>query len=309
MRIFGFFSQLEGHMLIIGAPISNGVANRVLFSDENINLGISDNLVWDNSNKRLGIGITNPTGGLHLHASSGNVDFRMSSAAVAHPFTGIGFNPEINSNVWAIFAISNGDAGGIKFTGLTDSGSIVAATLRGYIGSVSPTQTVVSIEAAKSNGGDGATRLTGTEKVFDVRTNGIPLTTVTGNGDLGIGTIIPNSGLEMGNDKLIAQDVNSGLTAGTTQTQAGGLALTAQINQVSTVANTNDTAVLPVLPATGSIMCGIINDGANAMRIFPGAGDNLGAGVNTQDAVNIPAGTMRTYISYDGTNWRKYLSE
>ncbi len=131
----------------------------------------------------------------------------------------------------------------------------------------------------------------------------------TTNSRVGIGTTSPNSGLEMGNDNLIAEDVNAGLTAGTTQTQAGGLDLIAQVNEVSTVANTSDTVVLPSLPATGSLRITIINKGANTMRVFPASGDDLGAGANTADATNIPTATMRVYQSYDATNWFKYISE
>lgn len=111
------------------------------------------------------------------------------------------------------------------------------------------------------------------------------------------------------NNVIILQDVNAGLTAGTTQTQAAGLDLTAQVNEVSIVANTSDTVVLPLLPAAGSMMVTIVNNGANTMRVFPGVGDDLGAGANTADAVNIPTATTRIYISYDATNWEKYLSE
>ena len=129
-------------------------------------------------------------------------------------------------------------------------------------------------------------------------------------GFMGIGTNAPASGLEMGDDKLIAKDVNAGLTASTTQTQAGGLALTAQVNDVSTVAANDDTVVLPPLPATGSLEIIIINnDSAESIRVFPASGDDLGAGGDTADAVNIPSGVVRKYISYDATNWIKYISE
>ena len=153
-----------------------------------------------------------------------------------------------------------------------------------------------------------------------------PVFIIDGNPNAGIGSagtnqisLITNSlerwritttgTLQAGADALLAKDVNAGLTAGTTQTQAGGLALTAQVNEVSTVANTSDTVVLPALPATGSLEIEIINNGANTMRVFPASGDDLGAGADTADAVNIPTGTTRKYISFDATNWEKYVSE
>ena len=103
-------------------------------------------------------------------------------------------------------------------------------------------------------------------------------------------------------DMFVDVDVNAGLTASTTQTQAGGLALTAQINEVSVVANDNDTVVLPTAVAGRS--CTIINnDAAQDIRIFPASGDNLGAGVDTQRTATLLFGEMTTYIAYDATNW------
>ena len=130
------------------------------------------------------------------------------------------------------------------------------------------------------------------------------------NGFVGFGTGTPTSAVEMANDKLFALGVDAGLTASTTQTQAGGLDLTAQVNEVATVANNSDTVVLPPLPATGSLTITIINnDSAESIRVFPASGDDLGAGGDTADAANIPAGVVRKYISYDATNWVKYISE
>ena len=93
----------------------------------------------------------------------------------------------------------------------------------------------------------------------------------------------------------------TGLTAGTTQTQGSGFALTKQINQVSTVANANDTVVLPT--ATAGDTCIVINDGANPMRIYPATSDNLGAGVNALLTIALGAGEIATFYAYDTTNW------
>lgn len=99
-------------------------------------------------------------------------------------------------------------------------------------------------------------------------------------------------------------DVTAGITASTTQTQGQG-ALTAQNNQVSTVANDNDTVTLrPAIPGRVQI---IINDGANALQIFPASGDNLGEGVDT--AETIESGTIVQYIAYNDTNWGKGSDE
>ena len=263
-------------MLIIGAPISNGVANRILFSDANTLLAVDSNLVWDNTTKRLGIGTTSPQKALHVIGQDGDAQG----------------TPSFGTDATAVFQ-NNSEAGN------NNQVYFIAGTtgqIRIHMGDVDDPD-------------KGGFKYDNSTNSFIIETLDLDRMTIDGFGNVGIGTTSPLSGLQMGNDKLFAQDVNAGLTAGTTQTQAGGLDLTAQVNQISTVANTNDAVVLPVLPATGSISVTIINNGANTMRVFPGSGDDLGAGVNAVDAVNIPIATARTYVSYDGTTWQKYLSE
>lgn len=97
------------------------------------------------------------------------------------------------------------------------------------------------------------------------------------------------------------ETLDAGLTGGTTQTQAGGLALTADINEVGTVANVDDTVVLPT--ATPGRRITVINNGANRLRVFPASGDNLGAGADTALAAGVAAGERITFVAYDTTNW------
>ena len=106
--------------------------------------------------------------------------------------------------------------------------------------------------------------------------------------------------LSMGDDQLILLDVNAGLTASTTQTQGQG-ALTAQVNEISTVANDNDTVTLP--PAVAGTEIEIINDGANTLQMFPASGDNLGLGVDV--AEQLEANERVVFVAYDATNWAK----
>lgn len=95
----------------------------------------------------------------------------------------------------------------------------------------------------------------------------------------------------------------SGITASTTQTQGQG-ALTKEINEVSVVANPNDTVTLPDNVAFTEVT--IINNGASALRIFPASGDDLGNGVNI--AAILLAGSTVKFISYDTTNWVGFAS-
>ena len=96
----------------------------------------------------------------------------------------------------------------------------------------------------------------------------------------------------------------TGLTAGTTQSQAGGLALTSIINDVTTVANANDTVVLSTAAANDRIT--VYNNGANVLRIYPAVSDNLGEGVDT--FTTIDPGQFGVFTAKDATNWISVIS-
>ena len=95
------------------------------------------------------------------------------------------------------------------------------------------------------------------------------------------------------------RSVAAAVTASTTQTQAGGTALTKDINNVSVCANANDTVTLPTAAAGMSIT--IFNNGAQTLRIYPASGDNLGTGVDT--LTTLAAAANVTFTSFDATNW------
>jgi len=99
--------------------------------------------------------------------------------------------------------------------------------------------------------------------------------------------------------------VSAALTASTTQSQVGGLALVSEVNNVSTVANANDTVVLPTAVAGREVV--VRNSGANVLRIYPASGDDLGNGVNT--LATIAVGKVVRYIALDATTWKSELSD
>lgn len=97
---------------------------------------------------------------------------------------------------------------------------------------------------------------------------------------------------------LIRHNVTAGITASTTQTQGQG-ALTVEVNEISVVANANDTVTLPSAVAGYRVV--IINNGANTLKIFPASGDNLGVGVDA--STTLASGSNAVYQAYDNTNW------
>lgn len=94
------------------------------------------------------------------------------------------------------------------------------------------------------------------------------------------------------------RSTTSGITASTTQTQGEG-PLTTDINEISTVANANDTVTLPTA-LTGSETV-VINNGANALQIFPASGDDLGDGVDV--STSLASGSNIVFVALDDTNW------
>lgn len=150
-----------------------------------------------------------------------------------------------------------------------------------------------------------------------VRNNGAKILQVfpASGGDLGFGTNVSTTirpGAHFAwiavsttawhqTDGLLRHTVGSGITASTTQTQ-GQQPLTNDVNEISTVANANDTVTLPSAPAYSRTIT-IINDGANTLQIFPASGDNLGSGVNT--ATTLASGSNIRFTNYDATNWKQ----
>lgn len=92
---------------------------------------------------------------------------------------------------------------------------------------------------------------------------------------------------------LARMSAAAGITASATQSQ-GQQPLTNNINEVSTVATTNDVVTAPALLAGNPLT--IINNGANTLQVYPAAGDDLGAGVDT--SVTITAGNLAKWECY-----------
>jgi len=95
----------------------------------------------------------------------------------------------------------------------------------------------------------------------------------------------------------------TGITAGTTQTQAGATALTKEFNTVTVVGTNGDGVKLPTAAAGLKVRI-YNNDSAQYLRVWPNTSDAIdGASANAQDGNVIFAGGWREYIAYDATNW------
>lgn len=94
------------------------------------------------------------------------------------------------------------------------------------------------------------------------------------------------------------------ITAGITANAGGGgvgsaVALTTDINEISTCATGGDSVSLPT--AVPGQVVRIINNGAAACDVYPFTSDNCGGGVDT--AVSLGIGANITYICYTTALW------
>ncbi len=99
-------------------------------------------------------------------------------------------------------------------------------------------------------------------------------------------------------------EFDAGLTAGTTQTQAGGLKLTASFNEVSVVGTEGDAVVLP--EAVEGALVEVTNSATNHLQVFPAVGDDIGRGLNLSiilednDTIVLRAKNAVTWIIVSG---------
>lgn len=97
----------------------------------------------------------------------------------------------------------------------------------------------------------------------------------------------------------IKWSVTAGITASTTQTQGEG-ALTAGVNEVSTVANTNDTVTLPAAVTGREVK--IFNNGANTLQIFPTSGDAINT-LAVDASTTAATGDNIIFVAFNATTW------
>lgn len=76
------------------------------------------------------------------------------------------------------------------------------------------------------------------------------------------------------------------LTASTTQTLVGALAMTAKYNRIGTVANSGDAVKLPPLPQPGAEVW-VYNSGANPAKVFPGNAADIIDAVSAGGSVTV----------------------
>lgn len=105
---------------------------------------------------------------------------------------------------------------------------------------------------------------------------------------------------------VLTQQVTTGITASTTQSQGqGALQTTRNVFTIDTVANANDVVTMPTAVA-GTVLF-IANRGANTLQIFPASGDNF-QGTAVNGSITLAAGAEAIYAAVDSTVWVRILN-
>jgi hypothetical protein len=179
----------------------------------------SNNSLIVRNDGNIGIGTSSPGAQLQINRPSGNPSFWLSNGNITHPFTAVGFNPEINSSVIATWAGAAAASGGFQLNGFnTSSATSSAVQFIGYLGSTSPTVAAVSIFGFKSNGSTGRAALTGTEKVLSIFAGTTEIASVTGGGNAGLGITAPTAVLHLKAGTAAASTAPLKFTTGTNLT-------------------------------------------------------------------------------------------
>lgn len=118
---------------------------------------------------------------------------------------------------------------------------------------------------------------------------------------------IPTRLMGTGNSALSAQAICGGvantLTAAGT-TNANALALSAEINVVTTTAASTGVRLMPV-EAGAAVL--VANQGANALLVYPGTGVQIDALTATTGGFSVPAGKSAVFYGVSSTQWISQL--
>ena len=116
---------------------------------------------------------------------------------------------------------------------------------------------------------------------------------------------IMKGGTSAGTALAINGQANTSITAGTTQTQAGGTALTTSTNVVTTVTTAGDGVTLPNAMIGDS--ANVLNLGANACTVYPPVGGRINQ-LATNGGFTLAPNTAVVIQKFTSTRWMAFLS-
>jgi len=106
----------------------------------------------------------------------------------------------------------------------------------------------------------------------------------------------------------LSTSVTTGLTAGTTQTQAGAVNSAGDIINVTVTANANDGVQLP--SAKKGMRVTLINTGASNLKVWPADGEKVNTGTtDAADATVLATAKARLYVAYADGDFTRVVFE
>ena len=115
------------------------------------------------------------------------------------------------------------------------------------------------------------------------------------------GSVATTGDLTLGGGTFFKGSTISGIVASTTQTQAGGIALTSRLSVIGTVANDNDAATM--MAAIIGRQITVINLGANTLQLFPAEDDAINA-LGDNASITLISGASIILEAYTAAKWR-----
>jgi len=316
----------------IGNTVVDGTAGSILFVDADGNLGQdNDNLFWDDSNNRLGLGTTTPSALLlelaypTLGGGANNIMFAMIQAGATQ------FSIQRDGDVTTIASVTVGTVGSFRFAGANTrisgaaNAQITFHTHDGTermridddpgnigIGTTNPTdklhiedetsQVFVKVKNTQANSIAGLllendaqqwNLRVNTGDNFDIRdgTAGSTKLTVKTDGNVGIGTTTPSSTL----------DVDGSLAIPTIAKTAN---YTVTVSDHIILADASSTAFIVTLPAASGVAGRMYHikktdSSANAVTVDGNASETIDGGTTATIAAQFES----IQIVCDGSNW------
>ena len=116
---------------------------------------------------------------------------------------------------------------------------------------------------------------------------------------------VMRGGMSAGTALALSGQANTTITAGSTQTQAGGTALVTSVNVITTVTTSGDGVTLPNGMIGDSV--DILNLGANSCTVYPPVGGRINQ-LATNGGFLLSPNTAVMIQKFTATRWMAFLS-
>jgi hypothetical protein len=236
-------------------PVTGTGANgNITFWNGTNTVSSNSTFVWDNTNIRIGSGISTPLAGYHQRGARVNMAFNSTALSIPIPFTntsalGAWAGPE---NI-GIINQAYGATGGLNFVGCTSNSTSTGFLFQGCVGSTSPTVTALSFQGFKFDGVDSRTAMSGSEIVCQFSAGiSTPLSSYFANANV----LMQSAGTHSDGGYRLDVNANSASTGAVRIRTSGSTGLNALLIQ-----NTTPATILQILDNGNTTLNGTLTLG------------------------------------------------